>query len=87
MDTDKNDGEAMRSQANPADTVLGEIRDAAQQMQAMTSRFSQDDQRSQESLVSFARQTGGQIQTTDAKARENRKQIDKLEIWIRYNRS
>ena len=87
MDTDENDGEAMGAQANPADAISGEIRDAGQQMQAIISRFSQDDQRNQESLVSFTGQAGGQIRTTDAKARENSKQIEKLESWIRYNRS
>jgi seryl-tRNA synthetase len=90
MDTDnKSDSSDKAIGAQTASTELDsdQVHDAAEQLQASVSRFAQEDEGNQQSVVVAMKQVGAQLQTTDAKVRQNRAEIDKLSSRIRNYRS
>jgi hypothetical protein len=89
MDTEENDNfiaEATGSQTASAEIDPGKVRDAAVQLQASVSRFAQEAETNQQSLVALIQQVSGQLQTIGAEVQKDRAQIDKLTSWIGSNR-
>ena len=89
MDTQENgnaSSSAIGAQTAPAELNPGVVHDAARQMQESVSRFSQEDEACQETVVTAIRQVIGQLRETDAKVRQNRAEIEKLGSHIRNSR-
>ena len=78
---------AIDAQTAPPVPNTNEVHDVAQQMQQRVSRFSQEDQSYQESLVTVLQQLSGQLRATDATVLKNSAAIDKLASQIRNYRS
>lgn len=65
MDNSNPSDKSPAAQAGPADGTTGNVNDSAQQLQASLSRFAQDDEGHQQSLLAALKQVGTQPRTND----------------------
>ena len=79
MESDENNGnlsdKAVGAQSAPAEMNSAQVQDTARQLQATVSRFAQEAQGNQESVIALMRQVSGQQRTTDPNARKSQGQI------------
>jgi len=86
MNNSNTSDEAMGAQAASAELDSDQVHGAAEQLRESVSQFAQEDEGQQQSILTFMKQMGAQLRTTDAKAQGNRAEIDKLASWIDNNR-
>ena len=89
MDTDESSSNSDETAGDApiasAEATSRKANASAQPLLASISRFAQQAQTNQESLISLIMQVGEQLRATDAKVRKNSAEIEKHVGWILTN--